>query len=272
MVLLDHTYTAAFQNEIPRNKVQLAATLENTHIDYIFLGSSRVENHIDCDLITKITGKSCLNLGLQGSRINDAKALVLLLESNNITYEKLLMQVDYIYNFNNYSPSLISGIVPFVTKRSFPRELKEDLNLPISYNIPFVRFAYNDKLSGLREVLMQFVGKKPSIDLSNGYNPLEGVGQKVSGEFPNQIAATNSGLDELLAINNNRIILFTAPYCKNTGNREDFMEVLIKRYPNLKNFSAIFDEEEQYYSNCGHLNKEGAAKFTEILTKDILLN
>lgn len=268
--VLDICYTYAFDNDHPRNKVQLTANLSNTTIDFIFLGSSRVDNHIDCDLVKELTGKSCLNLGLQGSRINDGKALAELLESNNVTYEKILMQVDYIYNYHNYSPSFIASIVPYVNKKGFPKNLKEDLDLPVSYKIPFARYAYNDKLAGLREVILQYTGKESRVDLKNGFNPLEGVGTKISGEFPNIISTSNNDLDSLVDLSE-KVILFTAPYCKNTINRDKFMGDLMGRYPELNNFIDIFDEQEHFYKNCGHLNSQGAREFTKILTKDVLL-
>ena len=113
--------------------------------------------------------------------------------------------------------------------------------------------------------------KAPKLDLSNGFKPLDGRGEDVSGKFPDVIANSNEDLDELLAINEN-IQLFTAPYCKNTENREQFMSELTHRYPDLKNYIDIFDNKEEYYSNCGHLNRKGATRFTEILTKDLLLD
>lgn len=271
MVMFDYLYTAAFENSNPRNKVQLAATLHNRNVDYIFLGSSRVENHIDCDLVEELTGKSCINLGLQGSKINDAKAISILLEANKVTYEKLLLQVDYIYNFNNYSPSLVATIIPFTSRENFSKALKDDLDLPLAYNIPFLRYASNDKLIGIREVILQYAEKKPKVDLSNGFNPLEGIGIEISGDFPNEIATNNAELNEMLATVDN-LVLFTAPYCKNTSNRDNYMDALTKRFPNLKNYISIFDEKEQYFSNCGHLNAKGAQEFTEILTRDILLD
>lgn len=269
--LLDALYSEAFKNATPRNKVQLVANLKDTKVDYIFLGSSRVENHIDCDLITKMTGKSCLNLGLQGSRINDGKALALLLEANNVVYEKLLMQVDYIYNFYDYSPSFVGTISPYLGNTNFPEALVDELDLPVAYGLPFARYALNDKISGVREVVLQYAKKSPKLDLDNGFKPLQGVGKNVSGKFPDTIVDHNEDLEELLAINDN-IILFTAPYCQNTENRDVFMNELSKRYPDLINYIDIFDNEEAYFSNCGHLNIEGAIKFTEILTKDLLLD
>lgn len=269
-VVFDSIYTYFFNKGTPRNKVQLVANLKNTNIDFIFLGSSRVDNHIDCDLIEKLTGKSCLNLGLQGSRINDAKGLALLLKANNVTYQRLFVQVDYIYNYHNYSPAFIAATVPYIKNDNFPEDFKNDLELSSIYDVPFARFALNDKVSGFREVLLQMVHKKPKVDLSNGFSPLTGVSKGGSGTFPEKIIATNKQLEELLLLND-KISLFTAPYCKNTLNRESFMQQLTTKYPSLINYVALFDNEEHYFKNCGHLNKEGARQFTEIFTNKILL-
>ena len=123
LLLLDVIYTAAYQNEVPRNKVQLVANMKESHIDYIFLGSSRTENHIDCELVEKLTGKSCINLGIQGGRLNDYKILVRLLKHNSISFEKLFVQVDYIYNFKGHSPSFIASFMPFLNSNNLPPNL-----------------------------------------------------------------------------------------------------------------------------------------------------
>ncbi|WP_236642037.1 hypothetical protein [Dokdonia sinensis] len=271
MIVLDYVYSTAFRNEFPRNKIQLVANLKNEHIDYIFLGSSRVENHIDCGQIENLTGKSCINLGLQGGRFNDYRVLISLLKENRVTFEKMLVQLDYSYNLNDYSPAFLANLVPFVGRDDFPKKIKEELNLPIAYKIPFIRFASNDKLTGIREMILQYAGKEPSNNLSNGFKPLQGIGTAVSVTFPKEIANNNDELDAIQSINEN-IIFFTAPYCKNTANRDAYMDALTERYPKLKNYIAIFDDQEQYYSNCGHLNKEGAERFTEVLTQEILLD
>ncbi len=271
-MLLDYAYTRAFYNDTPRNKVQLAAQLENENIDFIFLGSSRVENHIDCDIVRKLTGKSCLNLGFQGGRIKDYRVLASILKENNITFEKLLLQVDYSYNFDNYSPIFLAQLAPFITRDNFPEYLKKDLPRSFNNGIPFLRYASNEKMIGIREVTSQFLKREIAFDLSNGFSPLEGSGKSVSGHFPDQLKYPNEALENITNLFSEKVILFTAPYCKIAVNRDSFMQSLVTMYPNVYNFIDIFDTQERYLYDCGHLNAQGAEKFTEILTNEILIN
>lgn len=270
--VLDVIYTEAFKNNKPRNKVQLVANLTNTHIDYIFLGSSRVENHIDCDQIEKLTGKSCINLGLQGGRLKDYRVIAYLLKNNKVTYEKIFVQVDYSYNFDNYSPLFLAQVGPFVNRNNFPELLKEELQKEVNSKIPFVRYALNEKIIGFRETLSQFFKKGVNVDLQNGFVPLEGVGTAISGHFPDSINYPNLALEDIITLDPNNTILFAAPYCNSSKTRNDFMSSLQIKYPSLQNYIDIFDNIEGISVNCGHLNANGAQIFTGILTKDILLD
>lgn len=271
-IVCDKIYALSFEYGLPRNKVQVVANLENAHIDYIFLGSSRVENHIDCDLIESLTGKSCLNLGLQGGRLKDYRVLTYLLKHNKVTYEKLLVQVDYSYNFDDYSNGFIASIAPYVNNSNFPKELRNLLELPRAYNLPFYRFIINDNIIGFRESLMQLLKKDVNADLTNGFVPLNGIGTEISGHFPEKIASSNIAFDDILTLNLKQIIPFAAPYCKSTSSRDSFMDDLKIIYPSIHSYIDLFDDEEGMFVNCGHLNERGAKKFTKILTEDILLN
>lgn len=269
---LDLLYSTVYVNDKPRNKVQLVANLTNTHIDYIFLGSSRVENHIDCDQIEKLTGKSCINLGLQGGRLKDYRVLAYLLKNNRVTYEKIFVQVDYSYNFDNYSPLFLAQIGPFVNRNNFPELLKEELQKEVNSKMPFVRYALNEKAIGFRETLSQFFEKGVKVDLQNGFVPLEGLGTAISGHFPDSVNYPNLVLEEIITLDPDSTILFAAPYCNSSKTRNDFMSSLQIKYPSLHNYIDIFDNVEGMSVNCGHLNANGAQVFTGILTKDILLD
>ena len=273
LLLLDAIYTAAYQNEEPRNKVQLVANMKESHIDYIFLGSSRTENHIDCELVEKLTGKSCINLGIQGGRLNDYKILVLLLKQNSISFEKLFVQVDYIYNFKGHSPSFIASFMPFLNSNNLPPNIIDDLDLPDYYSVPFLRYAVNDSKIGFRETFMQYLRKPSRVNFENGFSPLQGVGSHISGHFPNSIVSTNEALEDIVQqVEQDKLILFTAPYCENGENRNTFLKALKERHISLKDYSKLFDANSEYYVNCGHLNEKGAKQFTKILTQDILID
>lgn len=268
MIVLDYVYDVIFHTSNPRNKVQYVTQLKNTHVDYIFLGSSRVENHIDCELFEKITGKSCLNLGLQGGRLKDAATLLQMLQNNNVTYTKSVVQVDYLYNFGGYSVPFRGYINPYIHDDIIPEELVRSSEFK-GVGVPFYRFMSQDKLCGFREIVTQSISKKPAVDLNNGFVPVYGVGNNIAGTFPDTIKDNNDAITLLESISTNDIVYFAAPYCKNAENRDAFMEELSRRIPNFLNHIDVFDEEETLFSNCGHLNLEGAQKFTRIIAHDL---
>lgn len=270
--ILDAVYTAAFHTGFARNKTQYAIQLKDSHIDYIFLGSSRVDNHIDCELITELTGKSCLNLGLQGSKTNDSAAFLQILINNNVSYEKILFQLDYSVNFDAYSPQFRSYIVPFINSKSVSDNIVKDLNIPNMYNLPFIRYAANDKLIGFREVLLQLYGKPSRQDLTNGFEGRDGVGVNIKGKLPSSIKENNNGVLWMQELEPKKLVFFTAPYCKGATNRDLMITDLKDKYPSVTSFINIFDDEELYFTDCGHLNNKGAQSFTRILTQDLLLN
>lgn len=269
-LVLDQVYTFVYNTGNPRNKVQYISQLKNTHIDYIFLGSSRVENHIDCEIVSRITGKSCLNLGLQGSKTNDSAAFLQMLINNNVSYKKILFQLDYAVNFDAYSPQFRSFVTPYLNNKSVSDNIIKDLNNPPMYSLPFVRYAANEKLSGFREVVLQLYDKPSKIDLTNGFEGKEGIGHYIKGNLPATANGSNSGVLWMKELETNNLIFYTAPYCAQATNREIFTKDLAAKYPEVINYIDIFDDEPQYYSDCGHLNINGAREFTVVLTQDIL--
>lgn len=269
--LLESVYTYAFTTGFSRNKIQYIVQLKNTHIDYIFLGSSRVENHIDCELVSQLTGKSCINLGLQGSKTNDSAALLQILQDNNVTYSKVLFQLDYAVNFDLYAPSFVSSIAPFHNTDQLSDELKEQLEVP-TLQFPFVRYAFNDKMIGLREVILQLIKKPAKVDFTNGFLGINRVGTGMKGTLPEVILDSNQGVDLLKENEPTDLIFYTAPYCKQASNRSIFVKELKKAYPETISYIDLFDPTETHFADCGHLNKKGAAFFTRKLTEDLLLN
>jgi hypothetical protein len=269
--LLETLYTHAFTTGFSRNKTQYVVQLKETHIDYIFLGSSRVENNIDCELVTQLTGKSCINLGLQGSKTNYSAAILQILKDHKVTYEKVLFQLDYAVNFDSYVPAFLSSIAPYQHTDLLSSEFKKKLHTP-SIQLPFVRYAANDKMIGLREVLLQLYKKPPNMDLSNGFVGIDRTGSKMKGSLPAEISDTNHGVNWLRESEPNHLILYTAPYCKNASNRDVFVKKLEEAYPQVISFIYLFDQTDTYFADCGHLNRNGASRFTRILVEELLLN
>ncbi|WP_418510291.1 hypothetical protein [Corallibacter sp.] len=272
MYVCDKIYSYTFQNGTPRNKIQKILQLKNQHYDYAFLGSSRTENHIDCNLVEKLTGKSCINLGISGGSLGDMLVLMTIAESKGVTFDAVFLQVDYSYNGSGISNNFRASLVPYVNDKVVKQQLiKNGENVLYSY-IPFYRYLKYDKVVGFREFFSVFFNKKPKIDLNVGFAPKIGHGLAVSGKLPDKFKAINDELTALFTLmekRNTKIICFTAPYCKNIENRA-FLRILKSRIPDLKDYVSIFDNNPEFFFNCGHLNITGARAFSKIIIEDLI--
>jgi hypothetical protein len=76
-------------------------------------------------------------------------------------------------------------------------------------------------------------------------------------------------MQELYKDTNTTIEFFTAPYCKEVKNRA-FMDKVQLKLPGLHNYIDLFDDKDEYFFNCGHLNEAGAEVFTKTLVDDLL--
>ncbi|MDG1729844.1 MAG: hypothetical protein P8K68_04310 [Algibacter sp.] len=73
---------------------------------------------------------------------------------------------------------------------------------------------------------------------------------------------------KLVKRTNSKLTLFTAPYCTKIKNREKLKE-LKNAIPGILDYVSLFDDKEEYFFNCAHLNIDGAHEFTKILMEDI---
>ena len=114
LLVLDLVYTNVYENSYPRTKFQYLRSLKGKKVDYVFLGSSRVENGIIPTVIFQKTGKSAVNLGFQAARLADIYTLLQLIKVYNIQFETIFIQVDYIYNMDGHSNIFQSEMKPFI--------------------------------------------------------------------------------------------------------------------------------------------------------------
>ena len=273
LLLLDVLYTYTFKYGTPRNKIAYIFSIENEHIDHIFIGSSRVDNTIDADIIEKETGKKAINLGVQGGKIDDFFLMLQLLKKQEITAKTVFIQVDNIYNIEGNSETLKSSLMPFIHDDviySFIKD-RDSQHLALRY-FPFYRYLIYDYKIGFREFLNTAIGKKSWIDLENGYFPLFGSsGKKLRGNLPETIRNNNEKINQINSFakkNNLNIGYFIAPYCSGIENLS-FSSKLQEKLPNFIDFSGIFLHKDEYFYDCGHLNDRGANEFSRIFAEEI---
>ena len=278
LYLLDILYTNVYSNSYPRNKTQYILSLESgKQIDYVFLGSSRVENSIMSSEIEKLTGKKTINLGTQGARLDDMTIFLRLLISKEVRIERLFVQVDYIYNFETSSDIVRSQALPYIRENSVINEYlkRVDSNYVMNYYIPFYRYATNDYRLGFREFFSSTINKKSKTNFNDGFVPLEGVLniENDSGfGLPKSILKSNKSINEINTLckeNNIKLTYFCAPFCsKLTTN--NYISKLKNRLLDFEDFSSSIDNDA-LFQNCGHLNKAGAKAFSKLLVKNLNL-
>ncbi|WP_313803857.1 hypothetical protein [Flavobacterium sp.] len=276
MTLLDEIYTGVYEKGLPQNKIQYVLKLKDEKIDYIFLGSSRVQRHIVTDIVEKKTGKNAINLGVSGATLDDVYLLLKLMVNNNVKADKVFVQVDYAFNTNEPLKIVGSEALPFVKSNAVIKShLKENPDFKNYIYIPFYRYTKNDFKIGFREFFSNLRGKQSKEDFEDGFEPTVKRKVQLSKDysFPDTIISKNdsfNGIQELCKANNIEIVYFIAPLCKEL-NTDNYIEKLKSKVPNLVDFSSIVSEQELFY-DCLHLNEEGAEKFTTIFIDSCIIN
>ncbi len=276
LVVLDVAYTKIYETSSPRSKFQYLRSLKKKKVDYIFIGSSRVENGIVPSVISKKTGKSAVNLGFQAAKLSDIYTLLQLVKEYHIQYETILIQVDYIYNIEEGHSNIFEyEMMPFVRENAINKNYSDAYAAhPVAnYYIPFYRYCSNDLKIGFREVFANLVGKKTNGISQKGYVARFGSSAVLAGALPAVILNKNATLDSMQSFikqNKMKVVFYFAPVCRNSKN-QDFISKLKTKIPELKDFSrALY--EDQLFMDCNHLNDNGARRFTEILTQELLMN
>lgn len=274
--LLDFTYTTVYENSIPRTKFQYLRSLKNTKVDYIFLGSSRVENGIDPFIIISKTQKKCINLGYEAAKLGDIYTVLQLLKSYSIATDTVFIQVDYIFDIKGKSINLPYEMTPFIRDNKVTKDYLLDYvgKDPSVYYVPFTRYLRSDQKIGFREFLANLVGSKTAVAEQKGYSPLAGQANESINKnhysLPASIASHSLYYEKIKKFgteNNIKIVFFCAPFCRHVKNL-DYVKKLKTKIPDLYDFSTAI-QEDSLFVNCFHLNELGATEFTEIFAEKL---
>lgn len=271
--MLDFLYSYVYtNNKVIRNKVQFVFQNKNTSYDYIFLGSSRVENHINTNYIEKNTGKRSLNLGVSGQDLSETFLMLKLLKSNNISAKKYFIQIDENFEIKKVKSFLgASYFMPFIKDETIKTHLKEyDQDFIYDYYIPFYKYLNYGYVIGYREFLLNIFKKKRKHEFFVGQNKTSS-NSNAQSSFKNTYNINNKLMNDIFNFvneNNFELISFTAPYY-NSKNTQEF-EKITKNY----NIHLYIDSIPQvhFFKDKDHLNTQGANKFTKMLIRDFNLN
>lgn len=269
LYISDFAYTLIYKKSNPRSKLQYILSVEHQEYDIVFLGSSRVANHIDTKVFDSLSNKKTINLGVLGASLNDnLLELKLLVKSNTI--KNLVLQIDDSYQYTNSTTMVTAGAVPFIRNEIIKEHLKDNLsNFNQMYYLPFYRYAINGHKIGFRESFFSLVNRKSRVDPKIGYYPKYGNYPEQTASLPDALVKGNVVFNEIVEICKRQdinLVLFVAPYSSKMKNIE-YIDKLKERYPNLIDMSRGYKDDLFY--NYGHLNHKGAQIFTRDLFKQI---
>ena len=273
---LDFCYTIAYLKSAPITKFQNFRAFKDKQIDYVFLGSSRVENTIMPNIIEKKTNKTAINFGFQASKMSDIYLILQLLDEYNIKYKKVFIQIDHHFNIENeYSIPLNKQISPYLSESSIISENCKNNDygsyLVFKY-IPFLKYSIASNSFSFRNVCSNLFKKQKTFLLQNGYTTLGNYKKAKDFELPLSITAKNKFYDSIVNYTNKRrkeVVFYTAPF-RISGTNLNFMKALNLKVANLNDFSKTVKEDKYFHDNV-HLNDEGAVVFTNVLIEKLKL-
>ncbi len=269
-IVLDVLYTIVYVNSDCRSKIDYLYNSEDKEYDVIFLGSSRVNNHFVPELFEK-EGYKTFNFGITRSRLEESALQLKLMVERRYKIKNIILQVDLNINTNDHSEAIRSLFMPYLHQSETIRNHYK--NIP-EYNkllfIPFYRYMNYDARIGFREMYYSAIAKKTNVLENKGFNPLANKsGEMIPADLSKYYPKKNVAYEEIKRIckqHNINLIAITTPICMSTINR-DYFDNIQKVYPEILRYeNAVTDD--QFFSTCGHLNKKGAEKFTEVILND----
>lgn len=270
-IVLDLAYTFVYKQTKYRNKIVNIYNTENKKFDVVFLGSSRANNHFVPQLFND-KGITSFNYGMSGSRLEESVLMLKLMLERNYKIKNLIVEVDLNISSNGFSEGTRARFMPYLHDSNvIEQHYKNRIpNFNTLYYIPFYRYINYEAKIGFREMFFSAINKK-SNDLDNlGYYPLFSQTNDMKYDLSKRTPIRNLAFDEIKQIckkNNINLIAITTPICQNTVNFNYFKQVK-EVYPEVRNYEQVI-QEDRYFSSCGHMNNEGATRFTQHILKDL---
>jgi len=271
MVLLDVIYTIVYMQSNSRSKIDYLYNSKDKNYDVVFLGSSRVNNHFVPRIFNE-QGYKTFNFGITRSRLEESALMLEMMLERNYKIKTLVLQVDLNINTNDHSEAIRSLFMPYLhsskTIRDFYRTIPEYNQL---LYIPFYRYMHYDSRIGFRELFYAAVHKRTNALENDGFHPLlTNKRPMIPADLSKYYPKRNKGYEEIKAMckkNHIQLIALTTPMCTETINR-DYFNHLNEVYPEIRRFENAVTKDE-YFSSCGHMNKDGAVEFTKIVFKTL---
>ena len=270
-VVLDFGYTAIYLNSKSRDKVADVFKSKARSYDVVILGSSRANNHFVTNIFEK-NGLKTFNYGMSGGHLYEASLLLKLMIERNYEIKTLILEADLNLSNDKQSEGVAAKFLPYIHRSEIIKNhFDQESNFNELYYIPFYRYLKFDSKIGSRELFNTIIQKKTVATENGGYYAL-GVNKK--GNMKNNIVSLNplkrnkyyEEIKQLCKANNIHFIPIMTPMCENVIGM-NYFEKVKSAYPEIHNYENVVIENK-YFSSCGHMNDNGAKKFTSIVVRD----
>lgn len=248
---------------------------EKDNLDFIVLGSSRANRHVDNIKISK----NSFNMGLDGTKIAFSATLLKTLPTNKA--QIILLHISPKYSLDsNYKGDDIAGLSKLYHQNSIIKQEYNALGKNKIMNQIFWSLNFNGTVMGL---FKNYFFPNYDINTYSGYDPLYITDEqkrifktvlenKINEPCLNELKLNSiyeRYLDEISLFckeNNKKLILFTAPiYKDNCKNDDDILGKILKQ-KNIEywNMTSFFNNNNSldYWGDNSHLSNTGAEIFT----------
>jgi len=268
-VLLDILFTFVYVNASGRNKIDFLCNSHGREYDVVVLGSSRANNHFVSEVFEK-KGLKTFNFGMSGSHLFESALVLKIMQEKEYKIKKVVLEADLNLVSNEMADGIASSFLPYIhTSQVVKEHFRMQNDFKKWYYIPFYRYLHYESRIGFREMFFNLIHKKTNDLENDGYRPLYGFGEKMKYDLSKYKPIRNKYYEEIKKIckeKNIELLVVSTPMCKNTVNIDYFAQIK-KIYPEIHNCEN-FVEEDKYFSSCGHMNNEGAVKFTERIVNE----
>lgn len=255
---------------------------EKETFDVTFVGSSRVMNMIDPDVVSDRADLKCLNLGIGGAGAADNYLLLHTFLQKNRT-KTVFLQVDYLIFHNYFSYPFADYIWLCYDNDPVVREVLIQQRGALRYYlwriVPFLRFI--EFSSQYRFFVGQDLPDGSSTPTNGGKHSVDLVGNPpdktyVKFKLDHESAKAVRNIVELCKENGVRVILFQAPLPNEIEELTDrtvsdkyiaeFASVCDVEY---LDFSRAYYDKPEFFVDRHHLNSRGVQAFSEVLGKEV---
>lgn len=269
-VALDFLYTTVYLHCSNRGKIDYVYNSEARDYDVVILGSSRANNHFVSETFEK-EGLKTFNFGMNGGTLFEASLLLKLMIERKYEIKNVILEADLNLSNEGKAEGIAAKFLPYLhSSNTVKRHFENETDFNKLYYIPFYRYLKFETRIGFREAFFTAIQKETKLLEHNGYYSL-GV---TKGNMKNNIVNLNpvpynvyyEQIKAICKANNINFIGIMTPMCENVIGMNYFDKVH-NAYPEIHNYeNAVV--ENKYFSSCGHMNDEGARKFTSIVIHD----